>query len=690
MFRWTPFPLVRITIILCVSILIGIYNSDLLNGETGAVVWVIIFTVTVISYLVRRKSILFKYLLWMGCVVTLFVSGIVVVRARTETNKDNHLMHLNDSILAYEALIIDHLEERQNSFKTTISIQKVKTRSGWREVSGKVNLYISKAGYSENLIWGDHILAHGSPQETTPPGNPNEFDYKRFLTFNNVYHQHYVRQGEWFKLPESEISFKRYSSIARNYFSGVIKKYVSGKHEQGVAMALIIGVKDGIDNDLIGAYSASGAMHVLAVSGLHVGIIYWMLLAVLKPLQKQKSGKWIVSMVCLCVLWSYAFVTGLSPSVLRAVTMFSFVCIARAVNQRTNIYNTLASSAFILLIWNPFLIMSVGFQLSYLAVIGIIWVQRPLYRLWEPSNAMVNWVWGISCVSIAAQATTFSLGLLYFHQFPTYFLFSNLIVIPAATFVLILGVVLMLVSWIGPIASLVGWLLEKTSWILNWSVFVIEDLPFSIASDIYLNVYQAWLILGMLVSFVFIFQFKKIHWFYISILLTISFSIARWLHYVDRMDSPQLIVYNVSGSTAVEILKRGHSVFLADSALLADKEKIRFHISGNRLFNLIRSTDSHVIKKTTGTSQAFCLGNKTILFINRSIQELSHSVKPDLIVVNQEGAWSVNQLQRLYPDATIVLDGTCNSFLIAGIKSRAKGSNRIYSVTASGAYIQTL
>ena len=218
---------------------------------------------------------------------------------------------------------------------------------------------------------------------------------------------------------------------------------------------------------------------------------------------------WFIAIISLVCLWAYAFVTGLSPSVLRAVTMFSFMAVAKPFSRSTNIYNTLAASAFILLLYNPFLIMSVGFQLSYLAVIGIVYLQKPLYNLWDPQNKIVDWCWSITCVSIAAQIATFALGLLYFHQFPVYFLFSNLFVIPGSFVVLVLGILLLAVSYFSPAAFAVGWLLEWTIKVLNIGVFAVEDLPYSLINGVYLTTFQCWLLMGVIILFILLFEFKR-------------------------------------------------------------------------------------------------------------------------------------------------------------------------------------
>jgi competence protein ComEC len=194
--------------------------------------------------------------------------------------------------------------------------------------------------------------------------------------------------------------------------------------------------------------------------------------------------------------------------------MFSFVALAKPLGWRTNIYNTLATSAFVLLLYDPYLIMSVGFQLSYLAVLGIVYLQKPLYNLWLIDNRVGNWVWEITCISIAAQVATFALGMLYFHQFPVYFLVSNLFVIPLSTAILVGGILLLAVSWLSAVADLVGWLLQWLIEILNWTVMVTEKLPFSIISGIHLTTFQCWLIMAALLSLIFMLEYRnrKLAW----------------------------------------------------------------------------------------------------------------------------------------------------------------------------------
>lgn len=484
----------------------------------------------------------------------------------------------------------------------------------------------------------------------------------------------------------TEKDILHYSAKARKYFSDIIVQYVSGKREQAIALALVIGVTDGVDNELENAYSASGAMHVLAVSGLHIGILYSILLFFLKPLSKLKHGSLLTAVVSLCLLWGYSFVTGLSPSVLRAVTMFSFMALARVWHVRSNIFNTLAGSAILLLLFDPYLIMSVGFQLSYLAVLGIIWIQRPLYLLWEAKSYVMDNIWQITCVSIAAQVTTFSLGLLYFHQFPTYFLFSNLFVIPLSFVVLVTGIVLLATSFLVPLAKVVGYILWASVKLLNGGVFLVEELPYSIINNIYVDVFQSWLIMGLVTALIFVWQRRNVTWLYVALVLSVVLAGARWWHQNLVFKESKLFVYNVRGASVIECIENGRSYILADSALLADQERVRFHIRPNRLYNLVSQTTDEVLTQGKQTQNRIIkFGNMPVALVTKPYHN-PKALHVPLAVVNSKAVWSVPKLLKEWPNTLFVLDATCSEGQASWLLKQVVDNTRIYSVVQQGAF----
>ncbi|MBY0432807.1 MAG: ComEC family competence protein, partial [Cyclobacteriaceae bacterium] len=392
--QWGPYAMVRITAVLVAGSLLCIYQPELVIFDVAAGLLLALSLLYFLVYrFVPRRYRVRSTLTGSIGLFAILVAGYVGVLVKTASRDPKHLLHIQTSITAYQVKIISAPEEKENSWKRTGDVLLVRTGNGWQTATGKINLYWPKAEQVTQLRYGDVLLVRGTPQELQPPYNPHEFDFKRYLRFKNIYHQHFIREGNWQLVHASDDKgFLYYSQQARTWSLATLKKFISSPREFAIVSALVLGVTDGIDNDLQNAYSASGAMHVLAVSGLHVSIIYGILLFFFRPFTKTKAGHWWVAVISVILLWAYAFITGLSPSVLRAVTMFSFVAIARPAGFTTNIYNTLAASAFCLLLYDPYLIMSVGFQLSYLAVLGIVYIQRPLYLLWSPRSAFVNWV----------------------------------------------------------------------------------------------------------------------------------------------------------------------------------------------------------------------------------------------------------------------------------------------------------
>ncbi len=624
----------------------------------------------------------------MGLLI-IFLSGYLLVLQKTEIRNKHHLIHFKDTVSHFQVVLISHAQNKPKSWKMEARLQKVKTDKQWINVDGKVLLYFAKEYFPQNFQYGDVLLIEGSPQVLTAPANPGEFDYKRFLSFRNIYHQVFIRENQMYKIDYAPPSPLLAVAIkVRSWSDKMLKQYVSGDQEQAIATALVLGITDGLDNDIMHAYSATGALHVLAVSGLHVSIIYGILLLLLKPLSKRAEGKWIIAVVSLFILWGYALITGLSPSVLRAVTMFSFVALARPLGWSTNIYNTLAASAFCLLLHDPYLIMSVGFQLSYAAVFGIVYLQRPIYLLWIAPGYWADKVWQISTVSIAAQLATVSLGLLYFHQFPVYFLFSNLFVIPISFAVLVLGLAVLALCWLTPLAWVTGWLLTKCIQAMNGSVLLVESLPFSLLDNLYINTAQSWLIMLFLGSLLLLLQNKQFVYLQVAGCFALLLAISMWYHYQLAVHKNEWIVYKINGASAMDFISKGRSHFLADSALLYDDEKIRFHIRPNRLINEVKQVEAELITDSPQTQtltgcRLLQFQGKQVLIIHEKISQLP-ALRVDFVVISHN-AITFKQLAEQINFEQVVLDSS-NSFYFAErmLQESALLNKKAFSVLHSG------
>lgn len=688
MFKWTPFVMVRVCLFFITGILLGVYQPEIFSIASLKVLVLSLVVVYFLIYFFTKKPEHRKISAGVVGLAGLFFTGNLLVLQKTESRKPHHLLHEIQPIRYYEGEIISSIDEKINSWKVLMEVDHIKTDSGWKKAEGKVQVYISKKSTIPILNYGDKVIIKGSPEEVRPPANPGEFDFKRFLGFKNIYHQQFIK-SENLRIIDQTV--KRdllfYSYRVRSAASTIIKNFVKGERERAITLALVLGVTDGIDNDLLGAYSASGAMHVLSVSGLHVGVIYFILMLFLKPLSSFAWSRWLLALLTLLFLWGYAFVTGLSPSVLRAVMMFSFIAIADPLGWKTNIYNTLAASAFILLIYNPYLVMSVGFQLSYIAVIGIVFLQRPLYNLWEPSSWLLDKIWQVTSVSIAAQLATFSLGLLYFHQFPVYFLFSNLIVIPLSTLVLLIGIFLLTVGSLPMIGAAVGLCLEWTIKLLNASVFWVESLPFSLIDGVYITTFQSWLLLAMITFISFVFIYRSFKPLLVSVGCAALFAAIQWHHFYNDVNQDQFIVYQIPNHTAFEFLSNGRSYFFADSALAKQTDKIHFHINSNRIMAGV--TNIHVNEAVSMATDrkanfhCFVWKDRTILWIQNQSAKLPKNIKADYTVISNDGSFLLPSLKSK-DLGQLILDGSCR------LNKKQQEMSAIYSTKINNALIVKL
>jgi competence protein ComEC len=607
--------------------------------------------------------------------MTIFLLGFVSVAERTATLQPDHLLHVVEPPDAYVARISSYPHEKAKSWRLSAVVEQVRVGQQWQPVSGIIHLYLSKQDRVTPFEYGDRLLIRGAPQPVGAPHNPGEFDYQRFLSFKNIFHQHFVlgSQVQWLSHQPASPALAL-AIRARAWSEQQINEFIPTERERAVANALVLGITDGLDNELTSAYASTGAMHVLAVSGLHVSIIYGLLLLLLKPMERLRYGLALQTATALFVLWMYAAITGLSPSVLRAVTMFSFVVLAKPFQQRTNIYNTLAAAAFCLLVYDPYLIMSVGFQLSFLAVLGIVYLQPLLYNWWEPQSFWVDQVWKVSCVSIAAQLATFALGLLYFHQFPNYFLISNLVVIPASYGVLVGGLLLLAVAPVNWLETATGWCLDKFIGALNQFVFWIESWPYSLSENWYITTFQCWTLIALVTCVILLFQYRSMRWLYVSVLLALVFSLGNWQRFHQEIESDRLTVYHVRHETAFDVITAGTAFQKVTDALAANPQSLRFHLKPNQLRTAVVHTRSWDELPTTASRHGvtwLVWKENVIAHLQQKQFRLPQITHIDWLIVSRQTLYDLQILPENLVVRCLIFDSSCSPSLVAKLTEQA-------------------
>ncbi len=409
--------------------------------------------------------------------------GMYVVAMAMATNLENHYSQHD-----FEKERVWHLKVREVLKPNPFSQRYVTKVLSWDEenVIGKLLLSLPVDSIGSKLRVDDEIHVLSTAEAIRPPLNPHQFDYKDYLRKQAIYHQIRTTQNAVILDSNPSHTLLGLASNAREHIISKLKKERFGVEELSVIQALLLGQRDDISESTYTDYKNAGAVHILAVSGLHVGILLLLLQFLLSPLERFPKGKTLKLLLVVLLLWSYAFVAGLSPSIVRAVTMFSFLAYAMHLNRPTNSFNIIALSMLFILLIQPLFLFQVGFQMSYAAVFAIVWVYPKLQRFWFPENVIVRKVWQLLSVSVAAQLGVLPISLFYFHQFPALFFVSNLLIIPFLGLILGMGILIIALSLLNQLPAFLvegyNWVIKMMNSIVNWVArkegFIIKDIPF--------------------------------------------------------------------------------------------------------------------------------------------------------------------------------------------------------------------
>ncbi|BFP40434.1 ComEC/Rec2 family competence protein [Flavobacteriaceae bacterium GF1] len=476
--RFSEFVSVKLTLCLVLGIILGYYIQPKIEFIAVALI-VLIALLGFIHKLQKRAS--FPFFGPIAFLTTTLI-GMLIIGFSSPKNQPNHYLKVSGLEKTLQLKITQALKPNTYSHRYFARVESI---DGKRS-SGTLILYVTRDSLTRELAVDDEVLSRAVINPVPPSLNPYQFDFKDYLRKQGVYGQIQISGHEFLKLKDPSPSLR---GIAANFRLDVITKLQKqpfGKEQLGVIQALLLGQRNDISEGTYDNYKNAGAVHILAVSGLHVGILLVLLQFLLQPLERFRRGKTLKLIIIVALLWSYAFVAGLSPSIVRAVTMFSFLAYALYLNRPTNTFNILALSMFFILLIKPLFLFQVGFQMSYAAVFAIVWMYPKLQQFWFPNSWLVRKGWQLLSVSIAAQLGVLSLSLFYFHQFPALFFVSNLIVVPFLGIILGFGIlVLALVHFdllppflVAVYDALIGGMNAVIAWVAQQEAFLFRDIPF--------------------------------------------------------------------------------------------------------------------------------------------------------------------------------------------------------------------
>ena len=569
------YPFIRLTIPLIVGIVLA-----LLLPMPQWVGWSLL-GLSAVCFVVFKHIPKYNIALATGISVNVFLVAVGLLLASFNVEGE-----AKDTLAGYKGFVIGEVADdpkiKENNVSIEINVSAIRDGDEWIETSGRTLLYLEKDSASVLLRTGDRIVFSPELSGIENKGNPEEFDYRKYLAYNMIFSSDYLAGDDWRLVDDEAVGFRPKLSRLRMKLVGLLRDFGLSDDELGVMSAMTMGYSDILSDEIRHAYSSAGAMHILAVSGLHVGIIYGIIVFLLSFIKNDKLN-WLKVLITITLIWLYALFTGLSPSVSRASLMFSLMSLGKLQKNSPGSLNAVFASMFILLVINPYNLVNIGFQLSYSAVIGIIILQPRLYAIFEVKNKFLDWIWSLTTVSVAAQLATMPLCFYYFHQFSNYFLLTNYVMIPISTIAIWTCFIFFAVSWIPYISTAVAYCLSWLAKAMNYACLTIEGLPFSTAQDIYIDIPQMILLFAIIVLFVTFFFFtKRYRHLFAAVAMCVILAATNLWQSVEASSQKTLVVYNISKTTAINIIDGTDNIMFANLDSI-QPEKIEFTAKNNWL-----------------------------------------------------------------------------------------------------------
>ncbi|PLX21108.1 MAG: hypothetical protein C0599_08320 [Salinivirgaceae bacterium] len=579
--------------------------------------------------------------------------------------------------------VIDYPDSTKSALKVNVKLIEKITDSLNTELRGNAIAYLRPSDKAKELMPGTYITLKVRPQQITNMGNPYEFDYKSWAANNHYYYSFFLKESDWFIIGQSTdfsliFTLKKLRRNLLNHY----KRVGISNDELSVFSALTLGDKSMLEGDLRKGFAAAGLMHVLAVSGLHVGIIYLVVRLICSALLKIKYGRFLRFIISIIVLWGYATLTGLSPSVTRAATMFSVFVLGDLFGRRYAVYNSIALAAFVLLFYDPHLIMNVGFQMSFLAVFGIVAFYPIVYKWIFVPNKLIDKLWQLIAVSIAAQLITTPLSLYYFNQFPLFFLLSNILMIPLVTVLMYLFIVFIITIPIPVISSKIGWCISSLTEVMNsfaqwvnsidWAVYKVADVT------IY-HVVMLYGLLGIVTYFGFRTNYKFLKLTFIFLIVYVGFDVVRNYQFQNLN---RFVVFN-SYNQPLWFLSSGNRYTIGSPN--QDLQSARYVQPILQAYNINQKVNCDRDEKID--ISFFGKGDYTGIFYNLDYFPNSDTLHCRWLILSENTPGDILKLISKVNATFLIADATVPDYKLADWRKVLKNTNKkIHSVTENGAF----
>ncbi|NIM34938.1 MAG: DUF4131 domain-containing protein [Hydrotalea flava] len=588
------------------------------------------------------------------------------------------------------------LTERDKTYKGVATLQQQIVKGRPQMAKGKIILYFQKdtalLRHIPAIQAGTLLLMQATVQPIANSGNPGAFNYIAWCHRKGIYYQSFVPMRQCVVVTGGHLSTLQTTLWQlRKGVLQILDKYIPDKDARGVAAALLIGYRNYLDRELVQAYSNVGVVHIIAISGLHLGMIYGLLFFLLAPL--ERSAKWRPVKYCLMlsVIWLFTAIAGGVPSIARSAVMFSFIILGQWLNRNTHIYNNLAASAFFLLLYNPFNLWDVGFQLSYAAVLSIVLFQ-PIIQQQLNWPGLLKKIGQLMAITLAAQILTLPISWYHFHQFPVYFLLANIWVVPLSGLLLYGLMALLLVHSWPAVAVLFGKFLNNGIEWMNAGITAIDHWPHAVWGGIQINAWQTGCVIIVIAGMGYWFLQKKIAGIYWALLATLLFAGIRSADLLEKQQQTKLIVYQVPKTTAIDIIQGRNCRFIGAPEFLQNGYLRNFHLQPSRILHRIQTIQ--VLDTQLTAPKIITLQQKQIVWLNNRLTLPSlpaPSIHPEVVILSQNPNVSLLEIHRQWPCKQFVADGSNSLWKINQWKKEAEALHlRLHSIPESGAFTLNL
>ena len=663
-------PFLRIGLPLCAGIISGLYIKPDTIFLVSAAAGIVSGFLASLFYNKYQTNLIFGY----SMTIALFTCGLLLY-----TNEKNSLSTLNPEQAIFVCTLSDFPEEKENSYRLTVKMNRKISSDGTEAVEGSMILYNKKDSSVISLLPGDQLIIKCTPVEIANRGNPDEFDYRFYMENQGVKYYAFTSSHDIIShiVPGHRKLIHRALIIREKIILMYKERGITGERLALVA-AITLGQKNMLDPEQKQNFIKAGVMHIMAVSGLHAVILSLFVFNLLFFMKRRFNILRIL--ITILILWSFAFVTGLTPSVLRATLMFSFLQAGNLMKRRVNGINSVLASAFILILIKPSVIFDAGFLLSYSAVIYIISFYQDLYLKLQFKNRLTNKIWQSAVVTIVAQAGTLPLTIMLFNRFPTYFILTNIVIVPLSSLLIVTGCLVPMLFPVQFLSQLLALLLNYLTGLTEWLTAQASSLPLSTIENIGMTTIECILLTGTIFLFSFFLLKKQPFSIFYPFSVLILFVIAGTVMEISTRTTNELIVYNSPGSSTIGI-RTGKILYLYSDTSLVGTE-VKRHCATHGL----------KIKANTTKNKFYCIrvGEKSILISNSPDKNILQNFMPDIVVLTGLRPEIENNLSAIQsPEALIVTSGALSGFHLPR-QSFFTGIDTVHLVRKSGAFIKRI